>query len=183
MSFASVSRYRKIDKTTWAFVTIATIAMDGRLSFSELLQKKEGKNAFVPDIGIVYEMAHYYFGTRFVPRGPLQWFLLESTAEFLAIKAHRTLSGEDAYTAVVRNHYKEAVALGQIVSLDKIQQAEQIGQNYRYRVGPLLLIALEQYTNERIVQKTLAELITNPPVGEVSYLDFRERLKSAGAIC
>lgn len=136
---------------------------------------------FVPNRFIAHEMAHYYFGTSYAPRGPLQWFLLESTAEFLALKAHRAFAGENAYASVVRTYFKEAVAAGAVTSLDNVREPEAIGQNYRYNLGPLLLVALEQYVSESVVRKTLAGLINDPPVREVGYVDFRGRLLSAGA--
>lgn len=181
LTFAAVSRSRMLGQTTWLFVTWPTIAMDGRVSFSQLLRETEGRRVFVPDRFIAHEMAHYYFGARYAPRGPLQWFLLESTAEFLALKAHRASAGEEAYAGVVRAYFKEAVAAGAVIPLDNVREPEQIGRNYRYRLGPLLLIALEQYAGEGVVRKTLASLVTEPPVGEVSYAEFRERLLAAGA--
>jgi hypothetical protein len=181
LTFAAVSRSRKLGETTWQFVTWPMIAMDGRVPFSQLLRETEGRRVFVPNRFIAHEMAHYYFGTSYAPRGPLQWFLLESTTEFLALKAHRAFAGENAYAGVVRTYFKEAVAAGAITPLDNVREPETIGQNYRYNLGPLLFVALEQYVGESVVRKTLAGLINDPPVREVGYVDFRERLLSAGA--
>ena len=66
-------------------------------------------------------------------------------------------------------------------ALDEVRDPERIGQHYRYSLGPLLLIALERYVGEKTVRKTLGSLINDPPVKEVGYRDFRERLLSAGA--
>jgi hypothetical protein len=41
-------------------------------------------------------MGHYYFGTLNRPQGPYFWVLLESSAEFLSIKALREISGDAA---------------------------------------------------------------------------------------
>jgi hypothetical protein len=180
LTFAAVSRRRTIGKSTWAFVTWPTIALDGRIPFSQLLKEAGGRRVFTPSSHISHEMAHYYFGTRYAPRGPLQWFLLESTAEFMAMKARRTLAGEAAYAELIRAHYKEAAA-GEVTPLDSVREAEQIGENYRYHLGPLLLIALEQYVGESVVRKTLGSLVNDPAVKEVGYADFHERLLSAGA--
>ena len=182
MTFAAVARRRQIGQTSWMFVTWPTIAMDGRVSFSDnLIQEADGRRIFNPSPTILHEMAHYYFGTRYAPRGPLRWFLLESTAEFLALKAYRKFAGEGAYASRVRDGFEDAIRAGAVVPLDEVREPERIGENYRYRLGPLLLIALEEYAGESVVRETLAKLITDPPVGEVSYADFRERLLSAGA--
>ncbi len=181
LTFAAVSRTRKLGKTSWMFVNWPTIAMDGRVPFSQLIRETEGRRVFVPDRFIAHEMAHYYFGAIFVPRGPLQWFLHESTAEFLALKVHRAFAGENAYASVVRTHFQKAVTISAVTPLDKVREPEQIGSDYRYYLGPLLLIALEQYAGESVVRKTLSSLINDPPVKEVGYMDFRERLLSAGA--
>lgn len=132
------------------------IAFDGRISFSRLLKESDGRRVFKPSGYIAHEMAHYYFGSLYAPRGPLRWFLLESTAEFMAMKAQRSLAGEEAYATIVRSHYKEAVAAGDVAPLDTVRVAERIGENYRYRLGPLILIALEKYASEGVVRKTLA---------------------------
>jgi hypothetical protein len=181
LTFAALARSRKLGRTTWQFVTWPTIAMDGRVEFAQLLQEAGGQCVFAPDRFLAHEMAHYYFGTRYAPRGPLRWFLLESTAEFLALKAYRLLAGEEAYASVVRAHFQDALAAGTVVPLDGVREAERIGESYRYELGPLLLIALERYAGEEVVQKTLASLVTDPPARELSYVDFGERLRSAGA--
>jgi hypothetical protein len=181
LTFASVSRERKIGQTTWQFMTWPTIAMDGRVPFSQLPQEIGDRRAFGPDKYIAHEMAHYYFGTRYVPRGPLRWFLLESTAEFMALKAHRALAGEAAYAAFVRADFKQALAIANVVPLDSVDAPEQIGEDYRYCLGPLLLIALEHYAGEDVVRRTLTGLISDPPTEELRYPAFRARLISAGA--
>jgi hypothetical protein len=181
LTFASVSRDHQLGESTWQFVTWPTIAMAGRVPFSELLQEDGGRRVFVPGQGIAHEMAHYYFGTRYVPRGPLRWFLLESTAEFLALEAQRILAGEEAYARAVGAHLEKAVAAEELTPLDEVSEPGEIGGAYRYQLGPLLLIALEGYAGEGVVRNTLADLVRHPPVTEVTYPDLRERFLSAGA--
>jgi len=181
LTFASVSRTRTIGRTSWQFVTWPTIALDGRVDFSTLLEEKDGRRVFPADIYIAHEMAHFYFGTRFVPRGPLKWFLLESTAEFVAMKANGVLHGDAAYVDELRKHVHEALQAGDITPLDAVTDAEQIGDTYRYRVGPLLLIALEQYAGANVVQSLLHSFVVDSPTDEPSYAMFRARLEAAGA--
>lgn len=183
LSFAAVSRERQLGRSSWAFVTWPTVAMDGRVPFSVLMDSTRGRRVFSPDKvdWMSHEMAHYYFGTRYAPRGPLQWFLLESVAEFMSLKALRVLRGDSTYAAMLRSHYEDAVAGGLVVPLDSVREAEWIGGNYRYHLGPLLLVALESYVGEEIVRDVLAGLVTEPPTAEMDYAGFRARLRMAGA--
>jgi hypothetical protein len=181
LTFASVSRHHKLGESAWQFVTWPTIAMAGRISFSQLFRETEGRRVFVPGRGTAHEMAHYYFGTLYEPRGPLRWFLLESTAEFLALKAEHALAGEREYASALRGLFPRALDAGAVIPLDEVRDPERIGQHYRYSLGPLLLIELEQYVGERVVRRTLTSLVNAPPAGDVSYADFRERLLAAGA--
>jgi hypothetical protein len=181
LTFAAVARNAQMGRTSWAFVTWPTIAMAGRISFSTLLKEINGQRIFSPTLFMAHEMAHHYFGTRYFARGPLQWFLLESTAEFMALKTLRALAGEADYVSNIQSHLKTAMAEGEVIPLDAVKSAEQIDERYRYHLGPLLLLTLEQYTNETVVQQTLAGLIARPPAKEVRYTDFRERLVEAGA--
>lgn len=184
LTFASVSRDRQLDNATWAFVTWPTVALDGRVPFSALIDSTDGARRLDPffvDL-LSHEMAHFYFGARYTPRGPLTWFLLESTAEFLSLKAIRVLRGDAAYTEAVQDHYRDALSAGAVTPLDSVTVAARIGENYRYRLGPLLLLALEDYVGAEHVRGALASLITDPPAGDVDYAAFRARLVQAGAV-
>ena len=183
LTFASVSRDGEIGRNSWAFVTWPTVAMDGRTPFSVLVDSTGGDRAFSPMVmdWMSHEMAHYYFGTRYSPRGPLKWLLLESTAEFMSLKALRAVRGAQTYGAALREHYRDAVAGGPVVPLDSLRDVDQIGNSYRYRLGPLLLVALEDYVGNDVVRRALAALVTDPPTAEVDYAELRERLTAAGA--
>jgi len=181
LSFAATSRRRTLGKTSWQFVTWPTVAMDGRVPFATLLRERDGRRRYEPGIFMAHEMAHYYFGTRFVPRGPLRWFLLESAAQWLALKAERSLNGAAAYEAALRSHVQDALDGSRIIPLDAVAAEEEIGQTYRYRFGPLLLIALERIAGEEVVRKALVGLVVAPPAAAETYADFRARLLAAGA--
>ncbi len=183
VSFASVSRTRAIGKTSWQFVTWPTIAADGMLPFASFIDRTAGKGRLTRGMEklLSHEMAHYYFGTRYQPQGSLQWFLLESTAEFMSLKALKTLRDESAYTNKIKEYADEIAKRNDFVLLNNVTKAEEIDVTYRYRLGPLLLIGLEKWTSKETVQRLLAGLVTNPPVGAVDYPTFRSRLTQAGA--
>ena len=183
MSFASVGRDRKLDKTSWQFVVWPSIAADGRLAFAKYLRAAEPANGLSTGFQryLAHEMAHYYFGTRLVPNGPLQWFLTESTAEFLSMKAVRQLQGEAAYMDLLAEHTAAVGKDGAVVPLDRVTNADQIGETYRYKLGPLLLIGLEQKLGAATVSRMLSNLVADAPDTEISYADLQARLRIEGA--
>jgi hypothetical protein len=181
LSFASVARSHKLGKTYFEFVVWPTIAMDGRVSFKTLLSSQTGH--MLPDSKryLAHEAAHYYFGTLYQPRGPLRWFLLESTAEFLSMKYVRRTQGEEAFHKLWDDHVSYAVKLTNLVSLDRVSDPEQIGDKYRYQLGPLLLFELERYVGAETVRRTLMNLIRERPSADMDYKLFADRLADAGA--
>jgi hypothetical protein len=181
LSFASIGRNRKLGHNSWEFVTWPTIAMDGRVGFDTLLSPATGHLTPASQRYLAHEVAHYYFGELYQPRGPLRWFLIESTAEFLSLKLVRRVQGEEAFRAIWNGHAAVAAKLGDLVPLDRLTNPEQIGDLYRYRLGPLLLFELERYVGPETVRRTLAGLVANPPVDEVDYKAFATRLAEAGA--
>jgi hypothetical protein len=181
LSFASVARSHKLGKISFQFVVWPTIAMDGRVPFKTLLSPQTGH--MLPDSKryLAHEAAHYYFGTLYQPRGPLHWFLVESTAEFLSMKFVRRTQGEDAFRKLWDHHVSEAVKLTDLVPLDRITDPEQIGDKYRYRLGPLLLFQLERYVGSETVRRALTNLVRERPSTEMNYKLFAARLTDAGA--
>lgn len=65
--------------------------------------------------------------------------------------------------------------------LDEIDAEERIGGGYRYTLGPLLLLMMEERLGDETVQGALASLVTDPPEGPTDYGTFRDRLERAGA--
>jgi hypothetical protein len=181
LSFPSVARSHKLGKIYFQFVVWPTIAMDGRVPFKTLLSPQTGH--MLPDSKryLAHEAAHYYFGTLYQPHGPLHWFLVESTAEFLSMKFVRRTQGEDAFRKLWDHHVSEAEKLTDVVPLDCITDPEQIGDKYRYRLGPLLLFELERYVGSETVRRALSDLVQQRPSAEIDYKLFAARLTSAGA--
>lgn len=180
LSFAAVGADRTLGRNTWGFATWPTIASDGRMDFDALAEGGgAGRLASGREHYFAHEMGHHYFGARYTPRGPLSWFMLESTAEFLASRAVREMQGEDAYSDLLRGYARQAPA--EVVPLHEVTEAVQIGVSYRYSLGPLLLAALANATSEEVVRQTLAGLVTTPPREAATYGLFRARLLQAGA--
>ncbi|HEC0141198.1 TPA: hypothetical protein R1P63_004970, partial [Escherichia coli] len=102
---------------------------------------------------IAHEMGHYYFGTLNRPQGPYYWVLLESSAEFLSIKALRQISGDAAADHYVARLQATVDALDTpLPALDAVDGHSDLGEMYRYVYGPLLLLSLEKQVGEAKMQ-------------------------------
>lgn len=149
----------------WAFATWPTIAMSGSVAnvAATLATAGDQRDAYVAYLA--HEMGHYYFGTLTVPQGPYSWFLLESTAEFLSIKALRDIAGDDAAARRIAD-MKRRVAKheGPFTPLDGIVERDEIDAYYRYLYGPLLLLSLEAHGGEVPMRALLRDLVERTDV-------------------
>ena len=144
----------------WGFATWPTIAFSGSIHPIAAALMKGGEIRERRLGYLAHEIGHYYFGTVTDPSGPYHWFLVESTAEFLSLKARGALAGTAA-------EQRRVTALaGDIAGkkepfkpLDQITDSDQIGDDYRYNYGPLLLKALERQVGERRMAAFLKGLL------------------------
>lgn len=176
LTFRSVWSLRPAGVPSWQFVTWPTIAMSGGIAFDQVLERR-GNVEEIPRwlwTTLSHEMGHYYFGTLLDPVGPLRWFVLESTAEYLSLRAVRAIRGEAAGLA-------RALALLQgmgtvtLPTLDAIRRPDDISGTWRYQYAPAFLLALGRRQGEDRVVEMLRHLLATP-AGTV--IDF-ERLAAA----
>ncbi len=147
----------------WGFAAWPTIAMSGSIGnvADSLLAGGERTERRVQYIA--HEMGHYYFGTLNQPQGPYYWFLLESSAEFLSIKALREVSGDaaaDRYVARLQSSIDKQDK--PLPALDSIDASANLGELYRYVYAPLLLLSLEQQVGEAKMQAFMRGLLAAP---------------------
>lgn len=134
----------------WGFATWPTIAFSGSIHPIATALMNGGETGERRLGYLAHEIGHYYFGTLTDPSGPYHWFLVESTAEFLSLKARAALAGGGAEQRRIKTLASDiADEKVPFKALDKISDSEQIGDAYRYDYGPLLLIALERQVGER----------------------------------
>ncbi len=175
LSFAVVSREGQWDFTTWP-----TIASSGGMTFDELARGgRSGRFSPQQERYMAHEMAHYYFGTLYRPRGKMRWFMLESTAEYLSAIAVRRLQGQAAYRARLRSFATYAPT--NPTPLNQIATPDDIDVDYRYSLGPMLWVAMANALGESVVQRTLIDFVRHPPQEDVDYVLLRTRLVAAGA--
>lgn len=133
---------------SWGFVTFPTIAFAG-ISMGNMIDEKNNKLKDSTDYPfIAHEIAHYYFGNVLQPNATLMWFFLESTAEYLSVKASEEKFGKGfgaAYFKAATSNLKNY----KVIPLPAIKDMNQIDANYRYKYGPLLLRGMEQMIGEK----------------------------------
>ncbi|MGE6220603.1 M1 family aminopeptidase [Nubsella zeaxanthinifaciens] len=132
----------------WGFATYPTIAIAGG-NLAETVDEVNKKFKDSTDYPFyAHEVAHYYFGNVLQPNSTLFWFFLESTAEYLSVKATEAKFGK-----IYSNAYFKNACLNlknfKVVPLNKITEINQIGGTYRYNYGPLILRGLEQMIGEK----------------------------------
>lgn len=149
----------------WGFATWPTIAFSGSIHPIATALMKGGELGERRLGYLAHEIGHYYFGTVTDPSGPYHWFLVESTAEFLSLKARGALAGAAAEQRRIKTLAND---IGDektpFKALDQITDGEQIGDDYRYNYGPLLLIALERRVGERRMAAFMQALLTAPTI-------------------
>jgi hypothetical protein len=105
-------------RDNWGFTTWPTIAFAGRRVEGMLQSLQVGGDAGF----LHHELAHYYFGSLRHARGPYFWFFIESTTEFLALKALQHFGGEPAYRERLHKYYRDLGHFDEVppVPLDRI---------------------------------------------------------------
>lgn len=152
-------------ESSWGFATWPTIALSGSVGAIGDALLAGGEKAEMYAAYLSHETAHYYFGTLTRPTGPYAWLLLESTAQFLSIKAQQAILGEDAASRQVAQLRKAIEKQPQaFVALDEITASSQIDGGYRYNYGPLLLLSLERAVGEAQMRMFMRRLLSAPPI-------------------
>ncbi len=170
LSFTSISRDYHPGEVNWQFVTWPTITFSGGLDFDRIVDRSGGDVRMPPWLwpSLSHEMAHYYFGTRYFPHGPLFWFALESTAEYLALVTTEEIQGEVPF---VTRQASQAANFGQAPypALAAIRGPDEIDATQRYALRPLQLLVLESRTDRSRVMAMLRGILAIPPDQPVDY--------------
>ena len=153
--------------SSWGFATWPTIALSGSIKKLGESLLSPGADTWSPVAYLAHESAHFYFGTVDRPSGPYFWFLVESTAEFLSMKAEVSILGQSAEEKHVAQWSKALQAdRASITPLDQVTNADQIGGTYRYALGPLLLFRLQQKVGEEKMQAFMRLLLVTPKIAK-----------------
>ncbi|GAA0921296.1 hypothetical protein GCM10009552_42510 [Rothia nasimurium] len=163
----------------WGFATWPTIAFSGSVGKIGTTLLAGGDKADQEISYLAHELGHYYFGTLVRPQGPYAWFLLESNAEFLSMKALRAIRGKAAADKRVAHWAEQAAKQKEaFIPLDKVTQSGDISESYRYSYGPFLLLSLEQQVGEKKMRAFMRALLTAPVI--TSWEDLHRVALGAG---
>ncbi|RYY58211.1 MAG: hypothetical protein EOO05_17140 [Chitinophagaceae bacterium] len=139
---------------SWGFTVFPSFAY-ANLDFTTLV----GSNGKFGNDNLAFfahELSHYYFGDRMIS-GPLAWFWLESTTEYLSLKAAEAMADTGYYKKIV-NRYTAFTKTQKYKPLNEVT-AGDIDENYRYVYGPLIWIAFEKTFGIKKTYAVLAGLI------------------------
>ncbi|MBC7744684.1 MAG: hypothetical protein H7096_06240 [Flavobacterium sp.] len=155
---------------SWGFAIFPSFAYAG-LDFKTLINAKR-KFDFDNTAFFGHELAHYYFGSN-VGSGILQWFWLESTAEYLALKVAQEFTNETFYNEKVKD-YANRIKNKKYKPLSQIKNVEEIDNDYRYSYGPLILLAFEKQFGEKQTYKVLSDVVKRSEKETISLRVLRE---------
>jgi len=145
---------------SWGFVAFPTIAFAG-IKLGDMIDEEHNKLKDSTDYPfIAHEIGHYYFGNVLQPNSTLFWFFLESTAEYLSVKAGENKFGKAFGTNYFQNKGKQLKNF-KAKPLNAIKEINEISNTYRYSYGPFLLRGLEQLIGEQRMFKFLSTCLTS----------------------
>jgi len=144
---------------SWGFVAFPTIAFAG-IKLGDMIDEEQHKLKNQNDYPfIAHEIGHYYFGNVLQPNSTLFWFFLESTAEYLSVKASEEKFGKAFGTKYFEDRGKQLKNF-KAKPLNAIKEINEISGTYRYTYGPFLLRGLEQMIGEQRMFKFLNACLT-----------------------
>ncbi|AZI27658.1 hypothetical protein EA772_20770 [Pedobacter sp. G11] len=139
---------------SWGFVAFPTIAFAG-IKLGDMIDNQKPQLKDSTDYPfIAHEIGHYYFGNVLQPNSTLFWFFLESTAEYLSVKASEEKFGKIFATKYFQDRSKQLKNF-KAKPLNTITDMNDISGTYRYSYGPFLLRGLEQIIGEKQMFKFL----------------------------
>ena len=127
-------------QASWGFTVFPSFAY-ANLNFKTLVNSK-GKFDDDNLAFFAHELSHYYFGNKMLS-GTLQWFFLESTTEYLSLKAAQALTDTAYYNKTILR-YANILKGKKYAPLARIKTLEEIDEDYRYVYGPLMVLAYEK---------------------------------------
>lgn len=168
VNFESVRKFGPNEN--WGFNIYPAIAYAG-LDFGNMMD--ETGQFWSPILNfLAHEMAHNYFGPN-VMSGKYFWFWLESVPEYLSLLVAEELRGRGVVEYEM-TQMKDAVKNKAFIPLMAVQQPTDIGQDYRYRLGPLILKVFEGTFGRDKTLQVLGELRARSGAGPLNPTVWKE---------
>jgi hypothetical protein len=113
---------------------------------------------------IAHEMAHGYFNSHALTTTPYRWLLVESAADFMAIRALEASRGNGARDAHLTRLLADFDRLKTVpVALNAVSATGEIDYDYRYTYGPLLLESLHRTIGDARMRRFMRRLLEIEP--------------------
>ena len=174
VNFESVRKFGPNEN--WGFNMYPAIAYAG-LDFGNMLD--ETGQFWSPILNfLAHEMAHNYFGPN-VMSGTYFWFWLESVPEYLSLLVAEELKGRGVVEYEL-TQMKNAVKDKSFIPLASVRETTDIGQDYRYRLGPLVLKVFEGTFGREKTLAVLQDLRARSATAGLDLLAWREAALRAG---
>ncbi|MDY8138589.1 hypothetical protein [Aquimarina sp. 2201CG5-10] len=134
--------------TEWAFITYPVIVTTQN-NYDDYYKS----NKLIKTLS--HEFGHYYFGGNILKaNSPLFWFYTESFAEYLSLK----FMNDSHYPKRYFNNFSDKINQS-FINLKEIEHYNQIDGTYRYRIAPLLLLAIEKHIGEEKMTKFINHIL------------------------
>ncbi len=166
ISHKAITPYRP--DQSWGFAIFPTFAYAG-VDFKTLINES-GKFEPANFAFFAHELAHYYFNTGILS-GTEGWFWLESTAEYLSLKASENFF-PNYYKSRLKS-YAEFLLKKKYKPIKSIKSMDEIDEDYRYVFGPLILIVFEKEFGQKVTFNILSDLVRLSESKSITFDDFR----------
>ena len=164
----------------WGFVTYPAIVRVGfGYGFDGMIDTTTGRVKDHEVAFLAHELAHYYFGTLFRPRGPLFWPLLEGGAEYLSLQYLRDCGTDEEYRSKLAGYLTQVADRSGFPRLATIDNPSEINELYRYSFVPLLLTRLDHLVGRKKVV-AFVQAVVESPISEADYRFWLDKLTTAG---
>ena len=161
---------------SWGFTIFPSFAY-ANLDFKTLVGA-DGKFTSNNLAFFAHELSHFYFGDNMIS-GPLQWFWLESTTEYLSLKAAEAM-GDTAYYNKIVGRYQGFTRQQKFKPLSQVTAVNDIDDNYRYVYGPLIWIVFEKEFGREKTYAVLASLIRKSEKQTLTLEQLKEASVASG---
>lgn len=163
----------------FGFATWPTIAFgNGDLEAMGRSLSRDDAAGWAASRYVAHEMAHGYFSADAFATTPYRWLLVESGAEFMAMRATKASKGDGARDAHIAKLLADFDRFKSVpIALNTVNDAAQIDYDYRYVYGPLLLESLDRAIGDARMRRFMRGLLATPPK---TWDDFGQIARGAG---
>ena len=120
-------------------------------------------------------------GPFLFPIAPYFGFFLEGLTDYLSVKATQEIIGETQYQQIINRYMESIKSVSNFnpIPLNKIKNASEINERYRYHYVPLMLLAIESELGADQMWKWV-QVVLRSEVIKTDYVFFVNSFLDAG---